>query len=95
MKRILVTGVLILALAIVALAVDTKTDYDHSADFTKYHTFAWKAPKSANGVVANPLVLSRIETAVAELLDQGAQAGYDESGFARFSSCGCTKSSGY
>jgi hypothetical protein len=75
MKRILVTGVLILALAIVALAVDTKTDYDHSADFTKYHTFVWKAPKSANGVVANTLVLSRIETAVAALAEPRGSGG--------------------
>jgi Protein of unknown function (DUF3738) len=45
MKRILVTGVMLLALTTMVWAVDTKTDYDHSADFTKYRSFAWKAPK--------------------------------------------------
>jgi hypothetical protein len=68
MKRIMTIGVLVLALGAVGLAVDTKTDYDRSADFTKYRSFDWKAPKSANGVVANSLVLSRIETAVREQL---------------------------
>jgi hypothetical protein len=68
MKRILATGVLILALGAIALAVDTKTDFDRSADFTKYQSFAWKAPKAANGVVSNSLVMSRIQAAAGEQL---------------------------
>src|SRR5262245_15460634 len=69
MKRILVTGVVFLALTAVAIAVDTKTDYDHSADFSKFQTFAWKPAKPENnGVVTNSLVLSRIHDAVAEEL---------------------------
>src|ERR1043165_3244879 len=68
MKRILATGVLILGLAAVAQAIDTKTDYDHSANFSQYHTFDWKAPKVANGVVRNSLVMSRIQGAAAEQL---------------------------
>jgi hypothetical protein len=71
MKRILVTGVVFLALTAVAIAVDTKTDYDHSVDFSKFQTFAWKAAKpenNGNGVVTNSLVLSRIHDSVAEEL---------------------------
>src|SRR5215510_1180816 len=71
MKHILVTGVVFLALTAVAIAVDTKTDYDHSADFSKFRTFAWKAAKpdnNGNGVVTNSLVLSRIHDSVAEEL---------------------------
>jgi hypothetical protein len=62
------TGVMLMALTAVVFAVDTKTDYDHSTDFTRYHSFAWKEAKRADGVVANSLVLSRIQTAVAEKL---------------------------
>jgi uncharacterized protein DUF4136 len=69
MKRILVAGVVFLALSAVAIAVDTKTDYDHSVDFSKYRTFAWKAATPENnGVVTNSLVLSRIHDSVAEEL---------------------------
>ena len=69
MKRILVIGVVFLALSAVAIAVDTKTDYDHSANFSKFKTFAWKSAKPENnGVVTNSLVLSRIHDSVAEEL---------------------------
>jgi hypothetical protein len=68
MKRILGTGVLFLTFAALAFANDTKTDYDHSADFSKYETFAWKAPKTGNEVVSNSLVMSRIREAVSEQL---------------------------
>jgi hypothetical protein len=67
MKRMLVTGVVFLALSAVAIAVDTKRDYDHSVDFSKFRTFAWKAANpESNGVVTNSLVLSRIHDAVSE-----------------------------
>jgi hypothetical protein len=68
MKRILATSALILTLGAVALAIDTKTDYDRSADFAQYRTFAWKAPRAANGVVSNDLVMSRIQAAAGEQL---------------------------
>ena len=69
MKRILLTGVMLLAIGAVGLAVDTKTDYDRSTNFANYHSFGWKAPKTpGNEVVSNSLVLSRIRDAVAENL---------------------------
>src|SRR5262245_15493233 len=69
MKRFLVTGVMVLLFGGAALAVDTKTDYDHSADFSKYRSFAWKAPGHAsNEIVNNSLGMSRIRAAVAEQL---------------------------
>jgi hypothetical protein len=68
MRRIWATAALVLAFSAVALAIDTKTDYDHSANFTQYRTFDWKVPKAANGVVTNSLVMSRIQAAAAERL---------------------------
>src|ERR1041385_3340891 len=70
MKRVFMSGVIsLLFLATVAVAADTKTDYDHSVDFKKFHTFTFKEPKrDANGVVNNSLVMSRIREAVSEQL---------------------------
>lgn len=47
----------------------TKTDYDHSVNFEKYRTFAWKNyGRPANGIVNNSIVESRIQNAVNEQL---------------------------
>ncbi len=67
MKRMLAIGVFILAVGAVVFA-DTKTDYDRSADFAKFQTYDFKAPRAGNGIVANSLVLSRIQAAVREQL---------------------------
>jgi len=49
----------------------TKTDYDHSVNFEKYQTFAWKTYKSGS-IVNNSIVASRLENAVnAQLLKKG------------------------
>ena len=70
MKRVLMTGaVSLLFLVSVAIAADTKKDYDHSVDFRKFHTFALKMPKSnPEGVVNNTLVMSRVQEAIGEQL---------------------------
>jgi hypothetical protein len=71
MKALLTIGSMFLLFVSVAAAADTKTDYDHGVNFSKYHTFAWKNPASAaNGVVANSLVLSRIHSAVNEKMTE-------------------------
>ena len=51
----------------------TKTDYDHSVNFEKYQTFAWKNyVKPGTGIVNNSIVASRLENAVnAQLLKKG------------------------
>jgi hypothetical protein len=47
----------------------TRTDYDHSVNFEKYRTFAWKTSRvPATGKVNNSIVASRIQNAVDEQL---------------------------
>jgi hypothetical protein len=67
MKRLLLGGVF-LALAAVAWA-GVKTDYDPSARFGEYHTFAWKASDAdPSGVANNSLVEDRVQEAVSRAL---------------------------
>jgi len=70
MKRVFMIGVIFLFIGVTAaIAADTKTDYDHSVDFRKFHTFAWRTAKpDGNGVVNNSLVMSRIQEAIGEQL---------------------------
>ncbi len=42
-----------------ALADNTKSDYDHNADFSQYHTYSWGGVKTTN-----PLYVSRIRDEV-------------------------------
>ena len=73
MRRILAMSVLVILLAPWAFA-GIKTDYDHSANFQHYRTFAWKAtpPNPPNGIVNNSLVCARIRRAVdQELMTKG------------------------
>jgi hypothetical protein len=52
-----------------AFAASAKTDYDHSVNFEKYSTFAWKNYGArSNGIVNNSIVASRIQNAVNEQL---------------------------
>jgi hypothetical protein len=58
-----------LTLTIGAFAASAKTDYDHSVNFERYRTFAWKNyGMPANGIVNNSIVASRIQNAVDEQL---------------------------
>jgi Domain of unknown function (DUF4136) len=36
--------------AFLAFAVDIKSDYDHKADFSKYHTYSWLGAKASNSL---------------------------------------------
>jgi Domain of unknown function (DUF4136) len=76
MKRILL-GTLLATLSVGSMAfAGVKTDYDHTAHFERYRTFAWKMPAQVpgNGVVNNSLVASRIEQAVdRDLMSKGLQ----------------------
>ncbi len=49
----------VLAIATTALAQDVKTDYDHHANFSQYHTYYWEKVKTTD-----PLWQSRIQDAV-------------------------------
>jgi hypothetical protein len=50
---------ILLAFAVGALAQDVKTDYDHHANFSQYHTYYWEKIKTSD-----PLWQSRIQDAV-------------------------------
>lgn len=50
---------ILLAVAIGAMAQDVKTDYDHHANFSQYHTYYWEKIKTTD-----PLWESRIQEAV-------------------------------
>ena len=66
MKRLL-SGIAVAMLSLAPMAfASVKTDYDHRANFERYHTFAWTMSErmSADGIVNNSLVASRIEQAV-------------------------------
>ena len=38
------------AFACIALAASVSTDYDHHADFAKYHTYSWLGVKAGNSI---------------------------------------------
>jgi hypothetical protein len=49
----------LLAIATTSVAQDVKTDYDHHANFSQYHTYYWEKVKTSD-----PLWQSRIQDAV-------------------------------
>jgi Domain of unknown function (DUF4136) len=50
---------LLLLFATIALAGSVRTDYDHGADFTQYHTYSW-----GKVTATNPFFVDRIQQAV-------------------------------
>jgi uncharacterized protein DUF4136 len=60
------TAFMLLCAVSCAPNIDIKTDYDQSADFTKYQTFAFAGMTDLNqsGVLSNSLTRKRIETAL-------------------------------
>lgn len=70
MKRVLALSAAVLLLAPIALLAAVKTDWDHSVNFERYRTFAWKAspPSPSNGMINNSLVDKRIREAVDQQL---------------------------
>ena len=62
-------GALLLGSSIAALADNVRTDYDHSANFSQYHTYSWGQVKTTN-----PFYVTRIQQAVdAQLQAKGWQ----------------------
>jgi len=60
MLSVLSSAVLMaLAVSLCAAAQDVKTDYDHHADFSRYHTYYWEKVKTSD-----PLWQNRIQDAV-------------------------------
>ncbi len=55
----ILAAVLLLGGAFAAFADNVKTDYDHGADFSKFHTYSWGTVKTAN-----PFYVERIKQAV-------------------------------
>jgi hypothetical protein len=68
------SGLMALVMAWVGLAacttIDVKTDFDHTADFGKFQTFAFVGMTDLNqgGVLSNSLTRTRIENAIDEEL---------------------------
>ena len=52
-------GALLLGSSVAALAGNVRTDYDHSANFSQYHTYSWGQVKTTD-----PLYVTRIQQAV-------------------------------
>jgi hypothetical protein len=76
MKRIMI-GMAVATLSLASMAfAGVKTDYDRTANFERYRTFAWKMPERlpANGIVNNSLVANRIQEAIdRDLSSKGVQ----------------------
>lgn len=64
-----------LAVALGAAAQDVKTDYDHHADFSQYHTYYWEKVKTTD-----PLWQSRIQDAVDRTLQAKGWQRVDNGG---------------
>ena len=60
----------IFACAVGCTSIDVKTDYDKSADFSKFKTFAFAGMTDLNqaGLLSNSLIRKRIETAIGQEL---------------------------
>ena len=67
MRTLLGMGMFLLLVS-TAFAVDTKTDYDHSANFANIRTYAFRSSGQPESIVNNSLVRSRVHTAVGEAL---------------------------
>jgi Domain of unknown function (DUF4136) len=62
MKRglhLVLAGALLLGSSVVALGDNVRTDYDHQANFSQYHTYSWGKVQAAD-----PFYVSRIQQAV-------------------------------
>ncbi|MET0515778.1 MAG: DUF4136 domain-containing protein [Nitrospiraceae bacterium] len=75
-------AVVMVACVVGCTDINVKTDFDQTADFSKFQTFAFAGMTdlNQNGVLANSLVRKRIETAIArELTKKGmSQVGLDQ-----------------
>lgn len=81
-NRLLLVGA---AIAVTCLFAKTATDYDHKADFAKYHTYSW-----AGVNVQEPLWQDRIESAVDSQLTAKGWQKVASGGDAEVSAVGAT-----
>lgn len=82
-RRCAYLATVIFACVVGCTSIDVRTDFDETADFSKYRTFAFAGMTDLNqtGVLSNNLTRKRIEGAVArELTKKGLrQVGLDQS----------------
>jgi len=65
MRSVKIYGTVLCFLLASAALAGVRTDYDHSARFSQYHTFAWKASGARpNQWVDNSLMQGRVQDAV-------------------------------
>ena len=64
-------AVLIALVATPVAAQKVHVDYDKSVDFDSFQTFAWQAPKDSSLAEENPLMDSRIQSAIESQLTTG------------------------
>jgi hypothetical protein len=83
-KTITILGLALVGSVLIALA-DVKIDYDHKADFTKYHTFSWIKVQAEN-----PLWNDRITRAVDSELTAKGWTKVDSGGDASVAAYGAT-----
>jgi hypothetical protein len=75
MFSVLSTVLFAFAAATVGMAQDVKTDYDHHANFSQYHTYSWEKVQTSN-----PLWQSRIQDAVDQTLQARGWQRVDSAG---------------
>jgi hypothetical protein len=63
--KLVLAGVLLFGTSYVAQAGNVRTDYDHSADFSQYHTYSWGKVKTSD-----PFYVERIKQAVDQQLQK-------------------------
>jgi Domain of unknown function (DUF4136) len=61
--HLLLAGALLFGSSVAALGDNVRTDYNHQADFTKYHTYSWGKVKTTD-----PFYVDRIKQAVNQQL---------------------------
>jgi hypothetical protein len=69
------TGAILLATSVAALAGDVRTDYDHGANFGQYHTYSWGKVQTSN-----PFYVDRIQQAVDKQLQAKGWQKVDSNG---------------
>ncbi|HZW92493.1 MAG TPA: DUF4136 domain-containing protein [Candidatus Eremiobacteraceae bacterium] len=75
----------VLVVSAPALAQDVKTDYDHHANFSQYHTYYWEKVKTTD-----PLWQSRIQDAVDHALQAKGWQRVDNGGDVAVTAVGST-----
>jgi hypothetical protein len=85
--RISLTALLsLLLVSAVALAQDVKTDYDHHANFSQYHTYHWEKVQTSDPLWENRIkdaVNKDLQTKGRQMVDNGGDVALTAVGSAR------------